>query len=425
MGMNGAVEMKVEGVRSVVRAFEQDSQAVILSAAGGETTLAIWVGEKEAECIQLALEGKPHPGGLTEPHALLANTIALMNGVVRRAEITAMWDFNFYAAIVVEQDGQERVIEARPSDAIVIAASSRVPIRVAPDVLKEAGIGKGDGRDLVAGASKGDLLRLAYGWLSLGRTDDAVAAGERLLELEPTQLYVTDELAKTYAGMGSLHRAWGVYERGIRACLDRGNGQWAAVLARGLAALAPQELKKKPPVHVSAPRVIDDFGEVSANGWWAWGGSSEGGSVPAPAGRAGRAYRFAFEYAENPWPWFYLEFGPNQIWDAAQAIAFAVHLGEDPARKEPVRMILDIPFWNKTASSFQTPVVELKPGWNEFRWPFADPTWGWKEHRRGDLVERVPFPLPSKEAIRGVTFFFPGEGRKGRVTVHIANVRLE
>ncbi|MDB5065112.1 MAG: sigma-70 family polymerase sigma factor [Chloroflexi bacterium] len=128
-------------VRDVIRVREGAEQGwpaahvVILAETDGERRLPIWVGEAEAVWLALALEKveAPRPG----PHALTAQVVAAMGGRVREVRVSRLAGDVFYAELVT-QDGRGVVhrVDARPSDALILAQLMQVPVLAARDVLE-------------------------------------------------------------------------------------------------------------------------------------------------------------------------------------------------------------------------------------------------------------------------------------------------
>lgn len=119
---------------------------VVLNEPTCEKLLPIWIGVHEASAICWAMQDIRTSRPLT--HQLLLNTIKALNYEVEKVEINEIKDRAFLATIhVVErsQDGTNsepltRQIDARPSDAIVLALLSSAPIYVSPFVLEQAAV---------------------------------------------------------------------------------------------------------------------------------------------------------------------------------------------------------------------------------------------------------------------------------------------
>lgn len=98
----------------------------------------IFVGHAEAQALLLALRGVDAPRPM--PHDLLRDLIAAFAGTLEGVVVDDLRGGVFHAALEVRSaaDGKLVLIDARPSDALALAARSGARIRVAPAVL-EAG----------------------------------------------------------------------------------------------------------------------------------------------------------------------------------------------------------------------------------------------------------------------------------------------
>lgn len=131
----GLIEMVVESVRVHTLSTQH---VVILKEAVRDRYLPIWIGPWEANAIALKLQGVSPERPLT--HDLFAKTLLELGVAVRRIVISDLADETFRARIVLEQGGQTREIDARPSDAIALAIRAGVPIYATDSVLDQAGV---------------------------------------------------------------------------------------------------------------------------------------------------------------------------------------------------------------------------------------------------------------------------------------------
>ena len=106
---------------------------VILKAEGGTRLLPIWIGLFEANAIATEMEKIITPRPMT--HDLLKNLIATLDASVERAVVDNLKENTFFASIYLRAAGQERRLDARPSDAIALALRAGAPIYVTHDVL--------------------------------------------------------------------------------------------------------------------------------------------------------------------------------------------------------------------------------------------------------------------------------------------------
>jgi len=111
---------------------------VLLRESTGDRFLPIWVGAVEATAIAYAVEGLVPMRPLT--HDLLKLVTEALGGTVSKVVVTELRDAVFYADLVLDQEGEEVHVSARPSDAIAFAVRTGSPIFAAPEVIDEAGV---------------------------------------------------------------------------------------------------------------------------------------------------------------------------------------------------------------------------------------------------------------------------------------------
>jgi RNA polymerase sigma factor (sigma-70 family) len=109
-----------------------DKHVLTLREHGGDRTLQIWIGQAEATALAIVLEGieLPRPGAYQFTAALLR----AVGGKLREVRIVELADFTFYAQAIL---GDGTPVDARPSDALTLAALTRAPIKVAVGVLDQ------------------------------------------------------------------------------------------------------------------------------------------------------------------------------------------------------------------------------------------------------------------------------------------------
>ncbi len=111
---------------------------VILKDPDNKLNLPIWIGLLEATAMATELEGIKMARPMT--HDLLRTIIGELGGKVDSVEITDLKDNTYYAVIHVEINGNERLIDSRPSDAISLALRTKSPIYVAKRVLETSSV---------------------------------------------------------------------------------------------------------------------------------------------------------------------------------------------------------------------------------------------------------------------------------------------
>lgn len=110
---------------------------VFLKGEEDERSLPIFIGEAEAHSIAICLRGVTMPRPLT--HDLLKRVLDFLECRLKRVEVSDLRDSTFFSRLVLERDGEELSMDARPSDAIALALRCSAPIHVEDAVMDEAG----------------------------------------------------------------------------------------------------------------------------------------------------------------------------------------------------------------------------------------------------------------------------------------------
>ncbi len=129
------IEVKIAGIQV---SLMSQHRVVLLKELDADRYLPIWIGPYEAEAINIELQNIEVGRPLT--HDLLKNVIEALGGEVQYIVVSELREDTFYARIVIDVDGRELDIDARPSDAMALAVRVGVPIYVAEEVMAEAGI---------------------------------------------------------------------------------------------------------------------------------------------------------------------------------------------------------------------------------------------------------------------------------------------
>lgn len=139
------VQVRVAGV-AVDAAGDHVILLKPLDALPGEgRVLPIWIGAQEATSILIAIEGAQSPRPLA--HDLMRAIVAATDAAVERVEVTRIESGTFFAEVTLSLAAGTVALDARPSDAVALAARSGAPIFVADDVMDEAGIADITGED--------------------------------------------------------------------------------------------------------------------------------------------------------------------------------------------------------------------------------------------------------------------------------------
>lgn len=129
------IEMTLVGVRVEL---PTNQPIVLLREVDGVRFLPIWIGGVEAQAIAFALQGTVTPRPLT--HDLMRDILEGLGTAVLRVVICDLRDGTFYADLVLDHDGDEITISARPSDAIALAVRIGAPLFAAEEVVDDASI---------------------------------------------------------------------------------------------------------------------------------------------------------------------------------------------------------------------------------------------------------------------------------------------
>jgi bifunctional DNase/RNase len=136
------IEMEVKGVR--LDALGQNS-VVILADKEGKKALPIWIGPLEAHAIDRELNHITPPRPLT--HDLLHSILNQVQAKVKEVKIIDLKEHTYYAILFLTLEKQVMEIDARPSDAIILALKSKTPILVSSKILDDQGIAMTQKRD--------------------------------------------------------------------------------------------------------------------------------------------------------------------------------------------------------------------------------------------------------------------------------------
>ena len=130
---NGLVEMEVSKIRIDERRGEQ---VIVLKERGGNRFLPIIIGISEVTAIKMKISGIQPPRPLT--HDLLRDTITQLGASLQRIIITKLEFNTFFATLILQtKEGEQREVDARPSDSIAVALRADAPIFVSEEVLNQ------------------------------------------------------------------------------------------------------------------------------------------------------------------------------------------------------------------------------------------------------------------------------------------------
>jgi bifunctional DNase/RNase len=122
-------------LRRIIISEVHDQQVVMLKEVEGERSFHIVIGIFEATSIDRRVKGLPSPRPLT--HDLVTSVIDSLGGELRDIFISELKDHTYFAKLRIQQNGEPIEVDCRPSDAIALAVTAKVPIYVADEVLEE------------------------------------------------------------------------------------------------------------------------------------------------------------------------------------------------------------------------------------------------------------------------------------------------
>jgi bifunctional DNase/RNase len=129
------VPLELIGVRVEVPA--NTPMLLLRESDGRHRLLPIYIGSPEASAIHYALEGVVPPRPLTHDLFLLA--LGELGATVTQVVVTEMRDRTYFAELHLATADGERVLSARPSDAIALAVRCGAPLFASEQLIDEVG----------------------------------------------------------------------------------------------------------------------------------------------------------------------------------------------------------------------------------------------------------------------------------------------
>jgi bifunctional DNase/RNase len=109
---------------------ERFSIELAAAASGDRRRLLIGVGDAEAAALAFSLQGQEFPRPMT--YQFMASLVAAAGSAVRAVRVTSHRDGIFYAQVMLRGGA---TVDARPSDALNLAAITGAPVCVAAELL--------------------------------------------------------------------------------------------------------------------------------------------------------------------------------------------------------------------------------------------------------------------------------------------------
>ena len=125
------MEVKVMGIVVDPKA---SNPVVVLVDLSGKKALPIWIGVFEAEAISRGLEDVVTLRPMT--HDLMKQILDTFHASLTRVVINDLRENTFYANLYLNIDGEELIVDSRPSDAIALAVRVKAPIFITESVVE-------------------------------------------------------------------------------------------------------------------------------------------------------------------------------------------------------------------------------------------------------------------------------------------------
>jgi bifunctional DNase/RNase len=130
-----AVPVQME-LRRIIISEVDEHQVIVLKEVDGERSFPIVIGIFEATSIDRRVRGMQSPRPLT--HDLITAAVEQLGGEIQDIIISDLQEHTYFAKLRVRQEGELVEIDCRPSDAVALAVTAKVPIYVNEEVLGEA-----------------------------------------------------------------------------------------------------------------------------------------------------------------------------------------------------------------------------------------------------------------------------------------------
>jgi bifunctional DNase/RNase len=122
-------------LRRIIISEVHEPQVIVLREVDGDRSFPIVIGIFEATSIDRRVKNLPSPRPLT--HDLVTNVIEQLGGEIQDVIINELKEHTYFAKLRIRHEGELIEVDSRPSDAIALAVTAKVPIYVNEDVLDE------------------------------------------------------------------------------------------------------------------------------------------------------------------------------------------------------------------------------------------------------------------------------------------------
>ncbi len=118
---------------------------MVLEADDGRGRLPIWIGPAEGTALALTLQAVETPRPMT--YQLAASLLTAAGARVVETRVTRLSECVFYAVVIVDGPEGRQEVDARPSDAVTMAAVMNAPIRADASLFTDSALAERPGCD--------------------------------------------------------------------------------------------------------------------------------------------------------------------------------------------------------------------------------------------------------------------------------------
>ncbi len=124
---SGPVHLEVAGL---LNDDESDNPVLVLKDKQSERVLLMWIGDTEAQSIDLAIQRYTKKVKIDRPlmQKLLINVVDSLQGKLEYVIVDRLKNGTYFASIVINTPAGVKFIDARPSDAVIIAIEACCPL---------------------------------------------------------------------------------------------------------------------------------------------------------------------------------------------------------------------------------------------------------------------------------------------------------
>ena len=123
-------------LRRIIISDVDDQQVIVLRETDGERSFPIVIGLFEATSIHRRVKAMPTHRPLT--HDLITAVVDQMGGDLQDIVISDLTEHTYFAKLRIRHEGELIEVDCRPSDAIAVAVTAKIPIYVNEDVLGDS-----------------------------------------------------------------------------------------------------------------------------------------------------------------------------------------------------------------------------------------------------------------------------------------------